>query len=108
MIAVIDCKGQRLYNSPAYQKILGYGPEELAATSSMDQIHPDDRARVLEASAKARHTGRGERLEYRIRHNDASRRGLESTPSPLRSPEGQTICLGIVNRDITARKRTDE
>src|ERR1700740_385496 len=35
MIAVIDLNGKRLYNSPAYQKILGYGPEELAATSSM-------------------------------------------------------------------------
>jgi len=108
MIAVIDCKGQRLYNSPAYQKILGYGPEELAATSSMDQIHPDDRARVLEASAKARHTGRGERLEYRIRHKDGSWRFLESTASAIRSPEGETIGLVIVNRDITERKRTEE
>jgi PAS domain S-box len=59
MIAVIDSSGRRLYNSPAYQKILGYGPEELAATSSMDQIHPDDRARVLQASVKAATTGRG-------------------------------------------------
>ena len=81
MIAVIDGNGQRLYNSPAYQKILGYGPEELAGTSSMDQIHPDDRARVLESSAKARSTGRGERLEYRIRHKDGSWRVLESTAS---------------------------
>src|SRR5277367_1128262 len=27
MIAVIDPDGKRLYNSPAYQKVLGYGPE---------------------------------------------------------------------------------
>jgi len=108
MIAVIDRNGQRLYNSPAYQKILGYGPEELAGTSSVDQIHPDDRARVQEASAKARSTGRGERLEYRIRHKDGSWRFLESTASAIRSPEGETMGLVIVNRDITERGRAEQ
>ena len=108
MIAVIDGNGQRLYNSPAYQKILGYAPEELAGTSSMDQIHPDDRARVLEASAKAQSTGRGERLEYRIRHKDGSWRFLESTCSVIRSPEGESDGLVIVNRDVTERKRAEE
>jgi PAS domain S-box-containing protein len=108
MIAVIGCDGQRLYNSPAYQKILGYGPEELAATSSMDQIHPEDRARVLEAAEKARNTGRGERLEYRIRHKDGSWRFIESTASAIRSPEGETEGLVIVNRDITERRRAEE
>jgi diguanylate cyclase (GGDEF)-like protein/PAS domain S-box-containing protein len=108
MIAVIDGNGQRLYNSPAYQKVLGYGPEELAGTSSMDQIHPDDRARVVEASAKARSTGRGERLEYRIRHKDGSWRFLESTCSVIQSPEGESDGLVIVNRDITERKRAEE
>ncbi len=108
MIAVVDRNGQRLYNSPAYERILGYGPEELAATSSMDQIHPDDHARVLKASAKARNTGRGDRLEYRIRHKDSSWRFLESTASAIRSPEGEIDGLVIVNRDITQRKRAEE
>jgi len=108
MIAVIDRNGQRLYNSPAYQKILGYGVEELAATSSMDQIHPDDRARVLEASAKANDTGRGERLEYRIRHKDGSWRWLESTANAIRGPQDEIVGLVIVNRDITERKRAED
>src|ERR1700758_1436980 len=108
MIAVIDRNGKRLYNSPAYQKILGYGPEELAATSSMDQIHPDDRARVQEVSAKASTTGRGEQVEYRIRHKDGSWRFLESTASTIRNPEGEAVGLVIVNRDITERKRAEE
>ena len=108
MIAVIDRSGQRLYNSPAYQKILGYGREELAATSSMDQIHPEDRERVREASLKASSTGRGEQLEYRIRHKDGSWRFLESTASAIRSPDGETTGLVIVNRDVTQRKRAEE
>ena len=108
MIAVIDQNGKRLYNSPAYQKILGYGPEELVGTSSMDQIHPDDRARVEEVSAKATSTGRGEQLEYRIRHKDGSWRFLESTASAIRSSAGASVGLVIVNRDITQRKRAEE
>ena len=108
MIAVIDRNGQRLYNSPAYETVLGYSPEELAATSPLDQIHPDDRARVLEASEKARSTGRGERLEYRIRHKDGTWRVLESTSSAIQNAHGKNDGLVIVNRDITEKKRAEE
>jgi PAS domain S-box-containing protein len=107
MIAVVDRQGRRLYNSPAYEKNLGYGAEELASTSSIEQIHPDDRARLMEAAEKAHRTGRGERLEYRIRHKDGSWRVLESTSSAIPGEDGQTEGLVIVNRDITDRKRAE-
>ena len=107
MIAVVDPHGRRLYNSPAYQKILGYTPDELAATSSMEQVHPDDQARVLEAAKKAQVTGRGDRLEYRIRHKDGSWRVLESTASTIPGRDGETQGLVIVNRDITERKHAE-
>src|SRR5579872_5883790 len=89
MIAVIDMDGRRSYNSPAYQKILGYSQDELIATSPLEQIHPDDRARVGGAAQKVRLTGVGERLEYRIRHKDGSWRVLESTASPICGPNGE-------------------
>src|SRR5882757_1807026 len=34
MIALVDVKGRRLYNSPAYKRILGYSPAELGEASS--------------------------------------------------------------------------
>lgn len=40
MIALVDVKGRRLYNSPAYKKILGYSAAELGETSAFEQIHP--------------------------------------------------------------------
>jgi diguanylate cyclase (GGDEF)-like protein/PAS domain S-box-containing protein len=107
MIAVISREGKRLYNSPAYQKILGYTPEELAGSSSIDQVHPDDRARLIEASEKAYLTGRGERLEYRIRHKDGSWRVFESTSNTISGEDGSADGLVIVNRDITERKRAE-
>jgi PAS domain S-box-containing protein len=108
MIALVDGDGRRLYNSPAYLKVLGYSPEDLNATSSIEQIHPDDRPRVLKAAEKARLSGQGERMEYRVRHKNGSWRTLESTASPIRNEKGQTDKLVIVNRDITERKRAEE
>ena len=108
MIALVDNTGRRLYNSPAYHKVMGYSLEELQTTSSLEQVHPEDRQRVLEAAENARTTGRGQQLEYRMRHKDGSWRILESTASAIRNPRGQIEQLVIVNRDITERKRAEE
>ena len=108
MIALVDVKGHRLYNSPAYKTILGYSPEELGETSSFEQIHPDDRFKVLEAARAARETGIGQRLEYRIKHKDGSWRVLESVASTIRDDKGAVTKLVIVNRDVTERKRAED
>jgi diguanylate cyclase (GGDEF)-like protein/PAS domain S-box-containing protein len=108
MIALVDVKGRRLYNSPAYKKILGYSPAELGETSPFEQIHPDDRFKVLEAAREARETGIGKRLEYRLKHKDGSWRVLESLANTIRDSNGQVGKLVIVNRDITERKRAEQ
>ena len=108
MIALVDVKGRRLYNSPAYKRILGYSAAELGETSAFEQIHPDDRLRVLEAAREARETGIGKRLEYRIKHKDGSWRVLESLASTIRNSQGEVAKLVIVNRDITERKRAEQ
>ncbi|MFZ0538786.1 MAG: diguanylate cyclase, partial [Candidatus Sulfotelmatobacter sp.] len=108
MIALVDVKGNRLYNSPAYRRVLGYSPAELGETSAFDQIHPDDRFKVLEAAREARSTGVGKELEYRIRHKDGSWRVLESIAGTIRNAKGEVTKLVIVNRDITDRKRAEQ
>ncbi len=108
MIAVVDVEGNRLYNSPSYQKVLGYSPEELKATAPLEQIHPEDRPLVLEAAAEARRTGTGRRIEYRMRHKDGTWRYLESTANAIRSEDDEVEKLVIVNRDITSRRRLEE
>ena len=108
MIAVVDKDGSRLYNSPAYQRILGYTQDDLANSSPMDHIHPDDRPRVLGAAEKARISGHGERLEYRIRHKNGTWRVLESTSNAIRGVNSEIEGLVVVNRDITERKRAEQ
>ncbi len=108
MIALVDVKGRRLYNSPAYKRVLGYSAAELGETSAFEQIHPDDRFKVLDAAREARETGEGKRLEYRIKHKDGSWRVLESVASTIRDAKGEVAKLVIVNRDITERKRAEQ
>ena len=108
MIAVVDGEGRRVYNSPAYQKILGYTLQELQSTSTLAQIHPDDRQLVQEAAAQAGAEGIGRQIEYRMRHKNGTWRILESTASAIRSDSGRVEHLVIVNRDITDRRRLED
>ncbi|MGA8872574.1 MAG: ATP-binding protein [Candidatus Acidiferrales bacterium] len=107
MIAVVDTSGHRVYNSPSYERIMGYSREELGATSSFEQIHPDDREKIKAAAAEASRSGAGQQIEYRMRHKDGTWRVLESTASTILNAEGNVDKLVIVNRDITDRKRAE-
>jgi two-component system cell cycle sensor histidine kinase/response regulator CckA len=104
LIAVVDMRGNRIYNSLSYERVLGYSAEELKNTSSFEQIHPEDRERVKEGAAEARRTGVGRPMEYRFRHKDGTWRVLESTASVIRNSTGDSDRLVIVNRDVTDRK----
>jgi PAS domain S-box-containing protein len=108
MIALGDVKGRRLYNSSAYKRILGYSAAELGETLAFEQIHPDDRFRVLDAAREARETGTGKRLEYHIKHKDGRWKVLELIASTIRDAKGKVAKLVIVNRDITERKRAEQ
>jgi PAS domain S-box-containing protein len=108
MIAIVDMEGRRIFNSLSYQRVLGYSPQELRASTPFQQIHPDDRERVREAAEKARHSGIGQTLEYRLRHKNGTWLVLESTSSVIRDAKGEPEKLVIVNRNITERKRAEE
>lgn len=108
MIAVVDLEGHRLFNSMSYQKVLGYSPAELAASSAYAQIHPDDRERVIKSAEIARLTGVGKTLDYRFQHKNGTWLVLESTSSVIRNEKGLPEKLVLVNRDVTRRKETEE
>ncbi len=108
MIAVVDVDGKRLYNSPAYERILGYTTDELQSTSSLDQVHPDDRPLVEEAAREARAGGVGRTIQYRMRHKNGAWHIVESGASGVLNAHGQVEKLIIVNRDVTARRNLEE
>ncbi|HEY6041242.1 MAG TPA: PAS domain S-box protein, partial [Anaerolineae bacterium] len=104
LIAVVDRNNRRLYNSPSYQTILGYTPDELRRTSALDQVHPDDRDRVNQLAAESLKTGVGRTIEYRMKHKDGGYRVLESIATVIRDDRGQPENFVIVARDVTERK----
>jgi two-component system, cell cycle sensor histidine kinase and response regulator CckA len=104
MIAVVDGNGNRIYNSPSYQKLLGYSTEELSQSKGFEQIHPEDQQKVVEAAAEAKRSGVGRSLEYRIRHKDGRWVPLESTASVVKNSSGEVEKIVIVNRDVSERK----
>jgi PAS domain S-box-containing protein len=108
MIAVVDFSGNRIYNSPAYYRVLGYTAEELKNSKPHEQIHPDDRANLVATALEAQQEGVGRRIEYRMSHKDGSWRLLESTASVVPSSNGPATKMVIVNRDITERRQLEE
>jgi two-component system, cell cycle sensor histidine kinase and response regulator CckA len=108
MITVVDAQGKRIYNSPSYQRILGYSAEEMLEMAPFEQVHPDDRPLVEEAAREAREGGLGRSIQYRMRHKDGGWRTLDLGVSVVRGPSGQVEKLLVVNRDITARKQLED
>jgi two-component system cell cycle sensor histidine kinase/response regulator CckA len=107
LIAVVDSEGKQLYNSPGYKKVFGYAQEELQGASALDQIHPDDHERILEARKQVLDTDASVRIEHRFRRKDGDWRILESTGSPVQNGSGESKRLVVVSRDITDRKHAE-
>ncbi len=106
LVAVLDLQGRRLYNSPSYQGILG-NTDKLSGTSSFDQIHPEDRARVEQIFQTTVRTGVGQRMEYRLVDQQQQIRHIESQGSVIRDAQGQVSQVVVVSRDVTARREAD-
>ena len=107
LVAVLDLDGCRLYNSPSYGGILG-DPDQLRGSSSFDQVHPDDAARVRQAFQETVRTGLGHRLEYRLLDQHGRQRHIESQGSVIRDPQGRVAQVVVVSRDVTERRRAEE
>jgi PAS domain S-box-containing protein len=108
LIAIVDKNGNRLYNSPAHKKALGYDHDELQAAPVIDLIHPDDHSMILDARKRAFATGTSIRMEYRFKRKDGEWRVLESTGTPVKGAGHIADRLIVVSRDITERKQTEE
>src|SRR5271154_5702578 len=108
MIAVVDPEWRRLYNSPAYARILGYSNEELESTSFFEQVHPDDRQVAEQAAKEATSGSEGRTVQYRMRHKDGSWHVIESGASAILNAQKHLEKIVIVNRDVSERRQLEE
>ena len=107
IITILGPDGTIRYQSPPFERILGYGRDELIGRNAFDFVHPEDRAATWatydEAVADATLVPT---VEFRFRHADGSWRWLESTGTNLFS---DPFVGGFVvnSRDITERKQAE-
>ena len=107
LIAVLDLKGRRVYNSPSYQSILGH-PTALRGTDSFREIHPDDRERIRQVFQRTVESGAGERAEFRFVGKNGEVRLIESQGSLVRDEAGKPEKIVVVSRDVTERKKLED
>jgi len=93
------------YASPSVTPVLGYTQEDLAGTSVLSMIHPDDLPGVLEDLATIRTSGQDTATSsFRFRHKDGRYLWFESTTRVVRDASGQVKEFLNISRDITGRK----
>ncbi len=99
------------YVSPQVEPILGFSVEEWKADPRLwiEQIHPDDRDRVVKASNRADRTGEPFSIEYRHRKRDGSVIWVrEEAIVVQRDDEGRPSLVQGLMFDVTERKRAEE
>jgi diguanylate cyclase (GGDEF)-like protein/PAS domain S-box-containing protein len=111
IVKIVDPDGTLRYASPAFERVLGYDPEEVVGTMNvLDHVHPNDLPHVvLEATEKALSEGGvvTNKAEYRFRHKDGSWRWMETVGTYLLD---DPAVRGVVftSRDVTERKKAEE
>jgi two-component system cell cycle sensor histidine kinase/response regulator CckA len=108
LISIIGADGRFTYASPAVTRLLGYGQTELIGAVGFGYVHPNDRARVEAAFARAIGGATSEiREEFRFRHKNGSWRCFESVVTNL-VDEPMVAGLVINSRDVTERRQAEE
>ena len=110
----VDFGRGTIYIDDRFRALCGVPPQAEQGLGPLDfwlqQLHPDDRPRVLEARAQMHQGGRNSIFtEYRFRHPDGRTRWIQHAGRiAARDPAGRVLRSYGVLRDISRRKATEE
>ncbi len=109
-IVALDSIGTPLYVSPHIPRLVGYSPEEWTAGPSLflQQLHPDDRERVLAAVAHSKASAEPFSAEYRLLTRDGRVLWIRDQAVVVLDETGRPQYLQGVWEDITERKQAEE
>jgi PAS domain S-box-containing protein len=106
-----DLKSGKVYYSPRWKSMLGYGDAEIGEDVEewRGRIHPDDAQPTLDA-LQAHLDGKVLRFQcdHRLRHRNGRYRWVLARAATLCSASGKPYRLVGLNTDITVRKRSEE
>ena len=99
-----------IYMSPQVESLLGYTPDEWAASPELavEGIHPDDRERVQVLAREGRKRGIPTRSEFRFMARDGRIVWVLDQTIPVRDEEGTILCHQGFLLDITEQKQLEE
>ena len=108
LIVLLDPQGNRTWNNPAYSHTLGYGPEEMAGTYGLTEVHPEDRARAVAAFEQAVSRKTTQQAEYRMQQKNGGWVDLQTEIVPILSPDNRVESLVLMAHNVTETKRLEE
>ncbi|MFO0705291.1 MAG: PAS domain S-box protein [Nitrospira sp.] len=107
IITVLALDGTIRFESPSFERLLGYLPQELDGQIAFDYVHEEDLPSVLEKfQLVVQRPGESQRAEFRFRHKDGSWLTLEGVGRAAHDQEGR-LCVIVNSREITERKRAE-
>lgn len=104
MVCVAGFDGYLKRLNPAWEKVLGWKPEDLLSRPYLDFVHPDDRERTIAAASGLSEGEAVITFENRYLCSDGSYRCVSWNSVPVME---EKLILAIV-RDVTDQKRMEE
>ena len=98
LIITADREGRFVFVSGAARRILGRDPSEMMGKQYLDFVHPDDRERVREVSARIFQGGELTSFETRFLKADGGVAWIDWNAQQLPEPYGLILAVG---RDVT-------
>lgn len=108
-ILTLEVEGRPVFVSPQIEW-LGFSAEEWIAEHDLrfQQIHPEDRDKVMQAFLHSRKTGDAFRCDYRISSRTGDILWFHDEGSVVRDEKGNMLFLQGVMLDITEKKSMEE
>ncbi len=108
IVILLDGHGTLLYVSPSVEPVLGLQSRNLVGKSCFDLVHPDDKERIVAATALP-DSDSTNTVAFRISRADQSTAWVEMhlKLTAEQDDQGQTKFVGVL-RDVTQRKKMED
>ncbi|MEI6623025.1 MAG: PAS domain S-box protein, partial [Actinomycetes bacterium] len=99
-VFLVDPSGVLTWVSPATEKVLGYPPQDLLGTRTVDLVHPEDLPEMLARRARAANGETGVPFEVRVRNVSGAFRWMSGSSSNVEDGDGTVIGRISTMRDV--------
>jgi PAS domain S-box-containing protein len=107
-IFVFDWDANVVYASPAAERMVGYGANDLVGTNASRIVAAEDQQRLSEGVAAGRVGLPQSPEEWTVVRKDGTRLRVEAVRSPMHDNTGEVVGGLVIARDVTERHRADE